>query len=99
MSLARVRARLSPLGRRRSDSIVGSDIDSSLSPDHKRDILFYKLLSFVADMTHPLSCSCGALTGSVQNERLANHSICYCKDCQSFARFLGRDAELLDARG
>ncbi|THD75363.1 MAG: hypothetical protein E7812_17275 [Phenylobacterium sp.] len=25
--------------------------------------------------------------------------MCYCKDCQAFARFLGRDAELLDARG
>jgi hypothetical protein len=50
-------------------------------------------------MTHPLRCSCGALTGDVEHEALASHSICYCKDCQAFARFLGRDAELLDARG
>jgi len=50
-------------------------------------------------MTHPLRCTCGALTGAVEHERLANHSICYCWDCQAFARFLGRDAELLDARG
>jgi hypothetical protein len=50
-------------------------------------------------MTHSLRCSCGALTGSVANERSANHSRCYCEDCQAFARFLGREADLLDARG
>jgi len=50
-------------------------------------------------MTHPLRCRCGALTGTVAHERLANHSICYCEDCQAFARFLGREADLLDARG
>ena len=50
-------------------------------------------------MAHPLRCHCGALTGAVEHERLANHSICYCEDCQAFARFLGREADLLDARG
>jgi hypothetical protein len=50
-------------------------------------------------MTHPVRCNCGALTGTVEHERFANHSICYCKDCQAFARFLGREADLLDARG
>ena len=50
-------------------------------------------------MTHPLRCSCGAVRGAVEHERLASHSICYCPDCQAFARFLGREAELLDARG
>jgi len=50
-------------------------------------------------MTHPLRCNCGAVTGTVEHERLANHSICYCKDCQAFARYLGREADLLDARG
>lgn len=50
-------------------------------------------------MTHPLRCNCGALAGSVEHEGLANHSICYCEDCQAFARFLGREADLLDARG
>ena len=48
-------------------------------------------------MTHPLRCNCGALTGTVANERFANHSRCYCEDCQAFARFL--DADILDARG
>jgi len=50
-------------------------------------------------MTHLLRCNCGALTGTVEHEQLANHSICYCRDCQAFARFLGREADLLDARG
>jgi Family of unknown function (DUF6151) len=25
--------------------------------------------------------------------------VCYCKDCQAFARFLGREGEILDAQG
>ena len=50
-------------------------------------------------MTHALSCACGGLTGSVAHARRATHSVCYCRDCQAFARFLGREAELLDARG
>jgi hypothetical protein len=50
-------------------------------------------------MTHPLRCTCGAVRGAVEHERLASHSICYCRDCQAFARFLGREADLLDARG
>ena len=50
-------------------------------------------------MTQSLRCHCGALAGAVEHERLATHSICYCKDCQAFARFLGREADLLDGRG
>jgi len=48
---------------------------------------------------HPFRCACGAVTGQVVNERCATHSRCYCEDCQAFARFLGREADLLDARG
>lgn len=50
-------------------------------------------------MTHPLRCTCGAVTGSVENGRRATHSRCYCKDCQAFARFLGREDDILDERG
>lgn len=50
-------------------------------------------------MAHPLKCSCGAVTGSVETGHRTGHSLCYCKDCQAFARFLGREAEILDARG
>jgi hypothetical protein len=50
-------------------------------------------------MTHPLRCTCGTLTGCVENERHANHGACYCTDCQAFARFLGREADILNERG
>jgi len=50
-------------------------------------------------MNHPFRCRCGAVTGHVANPHLTNHSVCYCEDCQAFIRFLGREAELLDARG
>jgi hypothetical protein len=50
-------------------------------------------------MSHPLRCRCGALTGVVENPGKATHSRCYCEDCQAFARFLGREADLLDELG
>ena len=50
-------------------------------------------------MTHPLRCQCGSLTGFVETKARAGHSVCYCEDCQAFIRFLGREADLLDARG
>jgi hypothetical protein len=48
---------------------------------------------------HPLQCRCGTIKGSVKEPRSANHSMCYCKDCQAFAHFLGQDAQILDAQG
>jgi Family of unknown function (DUF6151) len=50
-------------------------------------------------MSHPLLCRCGALQGHVENPRSANRALCYCKDCQAFAHFLGRQQEILDDRG
>ena len=49
--------------------------------------------------SHPLQCRCGTLKGLVQNPRGANRAICYCRDCQAFAHFLGRPGEVLDERG
>jgi hypothetical protein len=40
-------------------------------------------------MTHPLSCRCGKLQGHVDLSTNAVRAICYCKDCQAYARFLG----------
>jgi hypothetical protein len=48
---------------------------------------------------HPFRCACGAVAGFVENGRRATHSVCYCEDCQAYARFLRRETELLDARG
>jgi|SRR6185437_7382228 len=50
-------------------------------------------------MSHPLQCRCGTLRGEVANPRNANRVICYCKDCQAFAHFLGRQGDILDERG
>ncbi len=48
-------------------------------------------------MTMPLRCRCGKLQGQVDTARVAARAVCYCKDCQAFARFLGTD--VLNAAG
>jgi hypothetical protein len=50
-------------------------------------------------MSHPLQCRCGTVKGFVDNPRSANRLVCYCKSCQAFAHFLGRNSEILDERG
>jgi len=49
--------------------------------------------------SHPLQCRCGTLKGVVQDPRSGNHAVCWCRDCQAFAHFLGRANEVLDERG
>ena len=49
----------------------------------------------------PIQCSCGALRGvlrGVSGEH-GNRIVCYCDDCQTFAHFLERAAEILDPHG
>jgi Family of unknown function (DUF6151) len=48
----------------------------------------------------PLRCSCGHVRGSVSEFAPASafRLVCYCKDCQAFARFLDH-ADVLDAAG
>lgn len=46
----------------------------------------------------PLRCRCGAVRGVASEPTKQNRVVCYCDDCQAFARFLGRD-DLLDALG
>jgi hypothetical protein len=48
---------------------------------------------------HPLSCRCGALQGRLALKVAAIRVVCYCKDCQAFARFLEREDDVLDAHG
>lgn len=50
-------------------------------------------------MSHSLRCRCGRVKGVIAAEVRANHVICYCKDCQAFAHFLGRASDVLDERG
>ena len=44
-------------------------------------------------MNHPLQCQCGTLKGYVSPPKMANRGVCYCKDCQAFARFLERPGD------
>jgi len=46
-----------------------------------------------------LRCRCGKLEGEVDATRVKARAICYCKDCQAFARFLAPDGSLLDSAG
>jgi hypothetical protein len=49
---------------------------------------------------HPLQCRCGKLKGYVSPPDMANRAVCYCRDCQAFARFLERpDDAVLDELG
>lgn len=50
-------------------------------------------------MSHPLQCRCGALRGYVSAPQECTRLVCYCKDCQAFARFLGDPARILDPMG
>jgi hypothetical protein len=50
-------------------------------------------------MIHLLQCRCGTLKGHVSRSHVANRCVCYCRDCQAFAHFLGRADEILDASG
>ena len=47
-----------------------------------------------------LNCQCGTVKGLVTDAspRTVNRVVCYCDDCQAFARFLGRP-DLLDQAG
>lgn len=50
-------------------------------------------------MSHPFRCRCGAVSGVVEHPGRATHSRCYCEDCQAYARFLGREADMVDESG
>ncbi len=49
----------------------------------------------------PIRCTCGALRGVLRepSRDTGNRCVCYCDDCQSFAHFLERADEILDANG
>jgi hypothetical protein len=48
-----------------------------------------------------IQCICGALRGRAHgvSPTRGNRLVCYCRDCQSFAHFLGRPSDILDAHG
>ena len=48
---------------------------------------------------HPLRCRCGTLRGYVSHPENVSRGVCYCKDCQAFAHFLGKADDILDEMG
>jgi hypothetical protein len=50
-------------------------------------------------MDHPLRCNCGSIAGYLLWPRQAGRALCYCRDCQAFARFLGNPERTLDPFG
>ena len=46
-----------------------------------------------------LRCRCGQLTGHLASPHRAARAICYCRDCQGFARFLGQPEAILNGFG
>jgi len=50
-------------------------------------------------MGHPFRCRCGQLQGEVVDTRGAMRAVCYCRDCQAYARWLGGTGDVLDAAG
>lgn len=50
-------------------------------------------------MNRPLRCKCGTLRGHVSQPEKCTRIVCYCKDCQAFAHYLGNTDDILDALG
>ena len=50
-------------------------------------------------MHHSIRCHCGKLKGTLNRNQEVNRCVCYCADCQAFARFLKREHEILDEMG
>ncbi|GAA0741326.1 DUF6151 family protein [Ideonella azotifigens] len=48
---------------------------------------------------HLLRCRCGTVSGLLSHGERANRCVCYCKDCQAFAHFLGEPQRVLDPLG
>jgi hypothetical protein len=48
-----------------------------------------------------LACRCGTVRAVAHGvtPKSGNHGVCYCDDCQAFAKFLGRQTDVLDANG
>jgi len=48
---------------------------------------------------HPLRCRCGKVEGRVAHPARGIRGVCYCRDCQAYAHFLGFPGGMLDEMG
>lgn len=53
----------------------------------------------IVQSMHPVRCKCGSVSGQIEGSGASVRVVCYCVDCRAFARYLGRNAEVLDAQG
>lgn len=49
-------------------------------------------------MDFPVRCRCGQLEAQLTFSERAGRAVCYCRDCQAFARFLGSPERILNDR-
>lgn len=49
--------------------------------------------------SHPIRCRCGKFQALVDHPGRGTRAVCYCRDCQAFAHFLGNPPGMLDAHG
>ena len=47
-------------------------------------------------MDFPVRCRCGQFEGTLTFTERAGRAVCYCRDCQAFARFLGNPERILN---
>ncbi len=50
-------------------------------------------------MIYALRCRCGTIQGQVDTAQSADRALCYCKDCQAYARFLSGQLDMLNSQG
>jgi hypothetical protein len=50
-------------------------------------------------MAIPFHCRCGTVQGEIEPGAVYARAVCYCRDCQAFARALGCEQEALDPNG
>ena len=49
--------------------------------------------------SHPIRCHCGKFQATVAHPEGGTRAVCYCRDCQAFAHFLGSPKDVLDSLG
>jgi hypothetical protein len=47
-------------------------------------------------MDFPVRCRCGQVEGRLAGAKRGARAVCYCRDCQAFARFLGQPERILN---
>lgn len=50
-------------------------------------------------MAHSIRCNCGKVKGKVKSTKYVNRCVCYCADCQAFARFFKGENNILNEMG